>query len=97
MLTIAHRGASALYPENTLRAFLAAPELGDGERLSGDVVVVVIRGGAVNARSGGRGRVVGASGAAITGVGAGVAVGAHFRDDRSPPPPEVAPALAGRC
>ena len=62
MLTIAHRGASALYPENTLRAVIAAAELGADMcefdvRMTRDGEVVVIHDATVNRTTDGRGRV----------------------------------------
>ena len=69
MLTIAHRGASAIYPENTLRAFIEAAELGADMcefdvRMTRDGEVVVIHDATVNRTTDGRGRVA-AMGAAV--------------------------------
>ena len=62
MLTIAHRCSSALYPENTLRAFIAAAELGADMRefdvrMTRDREVVVIHDATVNRTTDGRGLV----------------------------------------
>lgn len=102
MLTIAHRGASALYPENTLRAFLAAADFGADMcefdvRMTRDSEVVVIHDATVNRTTDGRGRVADMSAAAIKRLDAGVRFGAEFRDERIPTLAEVAAALAGRC
>jgi glycerophosphoryl diester phosphodiesterase len=102
MLTIAHRGASALYPENTLRAFLAAVDFGADMcefdvRTTRDSEVVVIHDASVNRTTDGRGRVADMSAAAIKRLDAGVRFGIEFRDERIPTLAEVAAALAGRC
>jgi glycerophosphoryl diester phosphodiesterase len=106
MLTIAHRGASALYPENTLRAFIAAAELGADMcefdvRMTCDGEVVVIHDATVNRTTDGRGRVAAMSAAAIKRLDAGVRFGAEFRGERIPTLAEVAQALGagggGRC
>ena len=95
MLTIAHRGASAFYPENTLRAFIAAAELGADMcefdvRMTRDGEVVVIHDATVNRTTDGRGRVAAMSAAAIKRLDAGVRFGAEFRDERIPTLAEVA-------
>jgi glycerophosphoryl diester phosphodiesterase len=102
MLTIAHRGASAFYPENTLRAFIAAAELGADMcefdvRMTRDGEVVVIHDATVNRTTDGRGRVGAMSAAAIKRLDAGVRFGAEFRGERIPTLGEVAEALQGRC
>jgi glycerophosphoryl diester phosphodiesterase len=102
MLTIAHRGASAFYPENTLRAFIAAAELGVDMcefdvRMTRDGEVVVIHDATVNRTTDGRGRVGAMSAAAIKRLDAGVRFGAEFRGERIPTLGEVAEALQGRC
>jgi len=101
MLTIAHRGASALYPENTLRAFIAATEFGADMcefdvRITRDGEVVVIHDATVNRTTDGRGRVGTMSAAAIKRLDAGVHFGAEFRGERIPTLAEVAEALGGR-
>ena len=106
MLTIAHRGASALYPENTLRAFIEAAELGADMcefdvRMTRDGEVVVIHDATVNRTTDGRGRVAAMSAAAIKRLDAGLRFGAEFRGERIPTLAEVAQALGargdGRC
>ncbi len=102
MLTIAHRGASALYPENTLRAFIAAADVGADMcefdvRMTGDGEVVVIHDATVNRTTDGRGRVAVMSMAAIKRLDAGVRFGAGFGGERIPTLGEVAAALRGRC
>jgi glycerophosphoryl diester phosphodiesterase len=101
MLTIAHRGASAFYPENTLRAFIAAAELGADMcefdvRMTRDGEVVVIHDASVNRTTDGRGRVAAMSAAAIRGLDAGMRYGAEFRGERIPTLAEVAGALGAR-
>jgi glycerophosphoryl diester phosphodiesterase len=102
MLTIAHRGASALYPENTLRAFIEAAELGADMcefdvRMTRDGEVVVIHDATVNRTTDGRGRVAAMSAAAIKRLDAGARFGAEFRGERIPTLAEVAQALGARC
>ena len=101
MLTIAHRGASAHYPENTLRAFIAAAELGADMcefdvRMTRDGEIVVIHDATVNRTTDGRGRVAALSAAALRRLDAGVRFGAEFRGERIPTLAEVADALGGR-
>ena len=101
MVTIAHRGASALYPENTLRAFIAAAELGADMcefdvRMTRDGEVMVIHDATVNRTTDGRGRVAAMSAAAIKRLDAGVRFGAEFRGERIPTLAEVAGALGER-
>jgi glycerophosphoryl diester phosphodiesterase len=106
MLTIAHRGDSAHYPENTLRAFVAAAGLGADMcefdvRMTRDGEVVVIHDATVNRTTDGRGRVATMSAVAIGRLDAGVRFGAGFRGERVPTLAEVARALArtadGKC
>jgi glycerophosphoryl diester phosphodiesterase len=102
MLTIAHRGASALYPENTLRAFIAAADLGADMcefdvRMTRDGEVVVIHDATVNRTTDGRGRVAAMSADAIKGLDAGVRFGVKFRNEAVPTLAEVAAALSGQC
>jgi glycerophosphoryl diester phosphodiesterase len=101
MLTIAHRGASALYPENTLRAFIAAADLGAemcefDVRMTRDGEVVVIHDATVDRTTDGRGRVASMSAAALGRLDAGVRFDAEFRGERIPTLAEVAEALGGR-
>jgi glycerophosphoryl diester phosphodiesterase len=102
MLTIAHRGASAVYPENTLRAFIAAADLGSDMcefdvRMTRDREVVVIHDATVNRTTNGRGRVAAMNSEAIKRLDAGVRFGAEFRDEPIPTLAEVAAALGGQC
>ncbi len=101
MLTIAHRGASAFYPENTLRAFIAAADLGADMcefdvRMTRDGEVVVIHDATVNRTTNGRGRVAEMNAEAIRRLDAGVRFGAEFRDEPIPTLAEVAGALGAR-
>src|SRR4051812_24485841 len=62
LFNIAHRGASAWAPENTLAAFRLAQEMGaDGfeldVQLTGDDQIVVIHDGSVNRTTNGTGRI----------------------------------------
>lgn len=102
MLTIAHRGASARYPENTLRAFAAAVEAGADMcefdvRMTLDGEVIVIHDDTVNRTTDGRGEVARMSLAAVKRLDAGARFGAEFRGEPIPTLDEVAAALAGRC
>jgi glycerophosphoryl diester phosphodiesterase len=99
MLTIAHRGASSLYPENTLRAFIAAADLGADMcefdvRMTRDGEVVVIHDATVNRTTDGRGRVAAMDAVAIRRLDAGVRFGAEFRDEPIPTLAEVVAALS---
>jgi len=101
MLTIAHRGASAFYPENTLRAFIAAADLGADMcefdvQMTHDGEVVVIHDATVARTTDGRGRVAAMSAAALRRLDAGIRFGAEFRGERIPTLAEVAQALGGR-
>lgn len=102
MLTIAHRGASARYPENTLRAFAAAVEAGADMcefdvRMTHDGEVVVIHDATVNRTTGGRGTVAAMDLTALKRLDAGARFGVRFRGERIPTLDEVAAALGGRC
>jgi glycerophosphoryl diester phosphodiesterase len=106
MLTIAHRGASGLYPENTLRSFIAAAVLGADicefdVRMTRDGEIVVIHDATVDRTTDGSGEVAAMSAAAIRRLDAGVRFGAEFRGEHVPTLAEVAGALArtgdGKC
>ncbi len=102
VLTIAHRGASARYPENTLSAFLAAAEAGAeicefDVRMTRDSEVVVIHDATVNRTTDGRGRVASMSLAEVKRLDAGARLGVEFRGERIPTLDEVATRLTGRC
>jgi glycerophosphoryl diester phosphodiesterase len=103
MLTIAHRGASVLYPENTMRAFIEAAGLGADMcefdvRMTRDGEVVVIHDAAVNRTTDGRGQVAAMSAAALKELDAGMRFKPEFRGERIPTLTEVAEALGAlRC
>jgi glycerophosphoryl diester phosphodiesterase len=102
VLTIAHRGASARYPENTLRAFEAAIAVGAemcefDVRMTSDGEVVVIHDATVNRTTNGRGRVAAMSLEDIRRLDAGVRFDVEFRGEKIPTLDEVAAALKGRC
>jgi glycerophosphoryl diester phosphodiesterase len=102
VLTIAHRGASARYPENTLCAFMAAVEAGAAMcefdvRSTGDGEIVVIHDATVNRTTDGRGRVESMSLAEVKQLDAGAPFGDEFRGERIPTFDEVATSLSGRC
>ncbi len=106
MLTIAHRGASARYPENTLSAFLAAVEAGADMcefdvRMTRDGEVVVIHDATVRRTTGARGAVAAMELAALKRLDAGGRLGVRLRrrvrGERIPTLDEVAAALGGRC
>ena len=101
MLTIAHRGASARYPENTLRAFIAAAEMGADMcefdvRMARDGEVVVIHDATVNRTTDGRGRVAAMTAVELGRLDAGVRFGQEFRGERIPTLAQVATALSER-
>jgi glycerophosphoryl diester phosphodiesterase len=102
MLTIAHRGASAMYPENTLRAFMAAADAGAemcefDVRMTRDGEIVVIHDATVNRTTNGRGRVAAMDAEEVRRLDAGIRFGAEFAGERIPTLAEVARALKGRC
>jgi glycerophosphoryl diester phosphodiesterase len=103
MLTIAHRGASALYPENTMRAFIEAAGLGADMcefdvRMTRDGEVVVIHDAAVDRTTDGRGQVAAMSVAALKELDAGTRFKPEFSGERIPTLAEVAEALGAlRC
>ena len=102
MLTIAHRGASALYPENTLRAFIGAVDAGADlcefdVRMTHDGEIVVIHDETVDRTTDGHGPVATMSTSALKRFDAGVRFGVGFSGERIPTLAEVAAALAGRC
>lgn len=102
MLTIAHRGASGDYPENTLRAFVEAVEAGADMcefdvRMSRGGEVVVIHDATVDRTTGGRGTVAAMDLAALKRLDAGARFGSSFRGERIPTLDEVAAVLGERC
>ncbi len=101
-LNIAHRGASANFPENTLAAFIAAVEAGarmvelDVQR-SRDGALVVIHDDTVDRTTDGLGRVDEMTLAELKSLDAGVRFGERFRGERIPTLEEVFRATASRC
>ena len=101
LLNIAHRGASAVAPSNTLAAFEKAIELGaDGAeldvQLSADGVPVVIHDFTVDRTTDGSGRVAEMSLAQLRELNAGAACGPPFASQRIPTLAEVLEAVGDR-
>jgi len=97
-LNIAHRGASAAAPPNTLAAFRRAAELGaDGieldAHLSADGAVVVIHDFTVDSTTDGSGRVAGMTLAALKELDAGARFDPAFAGERIPTLEEVFAAV----
>ncbi len=102
LLNIAHRGASGSFPENTIRAFLAAVEAGAAMceldvRLTRDGIPVVIHDETVDRTTDGRGAVAEMTLAEIKHFDAGMRFGARFAGERIPTLAEVFDALVNRC
>lgn len=100
-LVIAHRGASASAPENTLAAFRLAADLGaDGIELdvqeTADGRLVVLHDDSVNRTTDGKGKVAALTLEHLRRFDAGVKFGSSFRGERIPQLSEVFDALAGR-
>ena len=100
VLNIAHRGASAVAPPNTLAAFSKAAELGaDGiefdVHLSADGVPVVIHDFTVDATTDGHGRVAGLTVAQLKQLDAGSAFDPAFAGERIPTLEEVLRFVGG--
>jgi glycerophosphoryl diester phosphodiesterase len=100
-LNIAHRGASAAAPPNTLAAFEAALQLGaDGVefdvRLCADGVPVVIHDATVDATTDGSGAVGRLTLSELKELDAGAWFGPAFAGERVPALTEVLEALGGR-
>jgi glycerophosphoryl diester phosphodiesterase len=100
-LNIAHRGASAAAPQNTLAAFRKAVELGaDGVeldvQLSADGAVVVIHDFTVDGTTDGAGRVADKTLAELEALDAGTRFSPHFAGERIPTLAEVFEAIDGR-
>ena len=100
-LIIAHRGASAAAPQNTLAAFRKAMELGaDGieldVQLSADGAVVVIHDFAVDKTADGTGRVATKTLAELKALDAGVKFSPQFAGERIPTLAQVFEALEGK-
>jgi glycerophosphoryl diester phosphodiesterase len=93
-LVIAHRGASAYAPENTLAAFRTAVEQGAGAieldaKLSADGEVMVIHDRSVDRTTGGKGPVNGLSLAQLKELDAGSFFASQFSGERIPTLDEV--------
>ncbi|MFZ3070119.1 MAG: glycerophosphodiester phosphodiesterase family protein [Anaerolineaceae bacterium] len=100
-LIFAHRGASALAPENTLAAFRLARQLGaDGIELdvmlSADDRLVVIHDDTVDRTTNGSGKVAGMPYAALRELDAGAHFGSAFRGEQLPTLTEVYEELGGK-
>jgi len=100
-IILAHRGASALAPENTLEAFQLAFEQGaDGveldAKLSADGEVVVIHDATVDRTTDGRGRVASRRLAELRGLDAGRAFSPEYQGARIPTLNEVFEAVGHR-
>jgi glycerophosphoryl diester phosphodiesterase len=97
-LVLAHRGASAYAPENTLAAFRLARELGaDGiefdVQMSNDMVPVIIHDDTLERTTDGKGRVADLTIAEITALDAGGWKTQHYRGERIPTLAQVFEAL----
>ena len=100
-LNIAHRGASAAAPQNTLAAFRKAIELGaDGVELdvqpSADGAVVVIHDFTVDRTTDGTGRVAAKTLAELQSLDAGCKFSPQYAGERIPTLAEVFEAIDGR-
>lgn len=98
---IAHRGASAVAPENTLAAFRLASDLGaDGVELdvraTADGQLVVIHDAAVDRTTDGTGAIAALTFAQVRAVDAGRKFGPAFAGERVPLLSEVLEAARGR-
>ena len=101
-LRIAHRGASARAPENTLAAFREAVRLGADAvecdvRLSGDGKPVVIHDDTVDRTTDGRGMVARLPLAELRRLDAGSWFASRFRGERIPTLEETFEFARGRC
>jgi len=101
-LRLAHRGASARAPENTLAAFREAVRLGAHAveldvHLSSDGVPVVIHDDTVDRTTDGRGAVAGMSSKELRRLDAGAWFSSRFRGERIPTLEESLEFARGRC
>jgi glycerophosphoryl diester phosphodiesterase len=101
-LVVAHRGASAVAPENTLAAFRAALDLGCmavecDVHLSADGVPVVIHDARVDRTTSGSGAVASLTAEQLRSVDAGAWFGAQFAGERVPTLDEALEVCAGRA
>lgn len=102
LIRIAHRGASALAPENTFPAFLEAVTLGcewieTDVRITADDVPVLIHDEKVDRTTGGRGGVGAMSLRQVLRLDAGSWFGRRFRGERIPTLDETLEWSRGRC
>jgi glycerophosphoryl diester phosphodiesterase len=102
VLTIAHRGASGAYPENTLAAFAGAIELGAvmcelDVHLTRDGIPVVIHDETIDRTTNAKGAVAAMTLRELRQAGAGVRFGAQFAGERIPALDEVFRLISGRC
>src|SRR6266704_6290544 len=101
-LRIAHRGASARAPENTLAAFAEAVRLGANAieldvHLTADGVPVVIHDGTVDRTTNGRGEVAAMTLKDLRRLDAGAWFSSRFRGERIPTLEESLEFARGRC
>jgi glycerophosphoryl diester phosphodiesterase len=101
-LRIAHRGASARAPENTLAAFREAVRLGANAieldvHLSADGVPVVIHDDTVDRTTNGRGTVAAIAARDLRRLDAGAWFSSRFRGERIPTLEEALEFARGRC
>ena len=101
-LCIAHRGASARAPENTLAAFSEAVRLGANAieldvHLTADGVPVVIHDGTVDRTTNGRGEVAAMTSKDLRRLDAGSWFSSRFRGERVPTLEESLEFARGRC
>lgn len=101
-LRVAHRGASARAPENTLAAFREAIRLGADAieldvQLSADGVPMVIHDDTVDRTTDGRGRVAALVSRDLRRLDAGAWFSARFRGERIPTLEEALECARGRC
>src|SRR5438034_7470028 len=101
-LRIAHRGASARAPENTLAAFTEAVRLGANAieldvHLTADGVPVVIHDATVERTTNGRGEVAAMTSKDLRRLDAGAWFSSRFRGERIPTLEESLEFARGRC
>ena len=101
-LRVAHRGASARAPENTLAAFREAVRLGANAieldvHLSADGVPVVIHDDTVDRTTNGRGAVAAIAARDLRRLDAGAWFSSRFRGERVPTLEEALEFARGRC
>ena len=98
---VAHRGASGNFPENTLRAFQMALEIGVDEiefdlRMTGDGHLVVMHDATVDRTTDGTGAIGELTLAEIRALDAGRVFGERFRGDRVPTWEEALDLVQGK-